>query len=312
MNVGADAFTPHRHRSGRELMERYGHWLIILPPLLFLIIFFLIPFAFALKISFAETAIRVPPYTDVLSITPDKHIHLSLSLANYKYLLTDEVYGVSYIYSLKTAFFSTLICLLIGYPMAYAMSRSSKATQNVLLLIIILPFWTSFLLRVYALEGIIRENGLLNTALLRFGLIEHPLKIMRTTLAVYLGIIYSYLPFMVLPLFATLEKLDSTLLEAAADLGNPPWRAFLDITLPLSMPGVIAGSMLVFIPAIGEFVIPSLLGGPDNLMIGRVLWDEFFNNRDWPVASAVAIAFLVLLAGPIALYQHYHVKDLEP
>ena len=311
MNGGADTFTPRRGRSGREFMERYGHWLIILPPLLFLIVFFLVPFAFALKISFAETAIRVPPYTDVLSITPDKHIQLSLSLTNYKYLLTDEVYAVSYIYSLRTAFFSTLICLLIGYPMAYAMSRSSKATQNVLLLIIILPFWTSFLLRVYALEGIIRENGLLNTALLRFGLIDHPLKIMRTTLAVYLGIIYSYLPFMVLPLFATLEKLDHTLLEAAADLGNPPWRAFLDITLPLSMPGVVAGSMLVFIPAIGEFVIPSLLGGPDNLMIGRVLWDEFFNNRDWPVASAVAIAFLVLLLGPIALYQHYNVKDME-
>ena len=311
MNVGAEAFAPRRRASGREFMERYGHWLIILPPLLFLICFFLIPFAFALKISFAETAIRVPPYTDVLSITPDQHIHLSLSLANYKYLLTDEVYAVSYMYSLRTAFFSTLICLMLGYPMAYAMSRSSKATQNILLLIIILPFWTSFLLRVYALEGIIRENGLLNTALLRFGLIDHPLKIMRTTLAVYLGIIYSYLPFMVLPLFATLEKLDNTLLEAAADLGNPPWRAFLDITLPLSMPGVIAGSMLVFIPAIGEFVIPSLLGGPDNLMIGRVLWDEFFNNRDWPVASAVAIAFLVLLVGPIALYQHYNVKGME-
>jgi putrescine transport system permease protein len=195
--------------------------------------------------------------------------------------------------------------------MAYAMSRSSKATQNVLLLIIILPFWTSFLLRVYALEGIIRENGLLNSMLLHLGLIHHPLKIMRTTLAVYLGIIYSYLPFMVLPLFATLEKLDDTLLEAAADLGRPPWRAFLEITLPLSVPGIIAGSLLVFIPAIGEFVIPSLLGGPDNLMIGRVLWDEFFNNRDWPVASAVAIAFLVFLAGPIALYQHYRAKEME-
>jgi putrescine transport system permease protein len=247
----------------------------------------------------------------VLSITPDRHLHLAVSLANYKYLLTDEVYAVSYAYSLRTAFFSTLICLLIGYPMAYAMSRSSKATQNVLLLIIILPFWTSFLLRVYALEGIIRENGLLNSMLLHLGLIHHPLKIMRTTLAVYLGIIYSYLPFMVLPLFATLEKLDDTLLEAAADLGRPPWRAFLEITLPLSVPGIIAGSLLVFIPAIGEFVIPSLLGGPDNLMIGRVLWDEFFNNRDWPVASAVAIAFLVFLAGPIALYQHYRAKEME-
>jgi putrescine transport system permease protein len=311
MSIAAEDFGVPHARPGREFMERHGHWLIILPPLLFLILFFLIPFGFALKISFAETAIHVPPYTDVVSVTPQGHLHFAASLANYKYLLTDEVYAVSYIYSLRTAFFSTLICLLIGYPMAYAMSRSSKATQSVLLLIIILPFWTSFLLRVYALEGIIRENGLLNTALLHLGLIHHPLKIMRTTLAVYLGIIYSYLPFMVLPLFATLEKLDNTLLEAAADLGRPPWRAFLEITLPLSLPGIIAGSMLVFIPAIGEFVIPSLLGGPDNLMIGRVLWDEFFNNRDWPVASAVAIAFLVFLVGPIALYQHYRAKEME-
>src|ERR1700684_3727012 len=257
MNAASGLASPRRHgRSSREFMERPGYWLIIAPPLLFLIVFFLIPFAFALKISFAETAIRVPPYTDVLSISPDHHINVILSLSNYKYLLTDEVYAVSYIYSLKTAFFSTLICLLIGYPMAYAMSRSSKATKNILLLIIILPFWTSFLLRVYALEGIIRDNGLLNTALLRFGLIHAPLQIMRTSLAVYLGIIYSYLPFMVLPLFATLEKLDHTLLEAASDLGSSPWRAFIDITLPLSMPGVVAGSMLVFIPAIGEFVIP--------------------------------------------------------
>src|SRR6266403_327476 len=294
-----------------RLLERPGRWLIILPPLLFLTVFFLIPFAFAFKISLAETAPRVPPFTDILARTTDGHLQLSVTFANFKYLLTDEVYGVAYLYSLKTAFFSTLICLALGYPMAYAIARTSKSTQSVLLLIIILPFWTSFLLRVYALEGIIRETGLLNTALLWLGVIHHPLQIMRTTLAVYLGIIYSYLPFMVLPLFATLEKLDHSLLEAAADLGSPPWRTFVDVTLPLSMPGVIAGSMLVFIPAIGEFVIPTLLGGPDNLMIGRVLWDEFFGNRDWPVASAVAIAFLVLLVGPIALYQHYNTKQFE-
>jgi putrescine transport system permease protein len=274
-------------------------------------VFFLIPFAFALKISFADIAIKVPPFTDILTVGPDWHINLDLDFSNFKYLFTDEVYGLSYLYSLETAFFSTLICLAIGYPMAYAISRTSKSTQSVLLLIIILPFWTSFLLRVYALEGIIRESGLLNTALLRLGIIDHPLQIMRTTFAVYLGIVYSYLPFMVLPLFATLEKLDHALLEAAGDLGSPPWRAFLDVTLPLSVPGIIAGSMLVFIPAIGEFVIPTLLGGADNLMIGRVLWDEFFGNRDWPVASAVAIAFLVLLVGPIALYQHYSTKQLE-
>jgi putrescine transport system permease protein len=295
----------------RLLTSKHRRWLIIAPPLVFLLIFFLIPFGFALTISFAETAIRVPPFTDVLSVDHNHHLHLVLKLSNYRYLLTDEMYGLSYLYSLKTAFFATLICLLIGYPMAYAIARSSKHMQTILLLIIILPFWTSFLLRVYALEGIIREHGLLNQLLLWLGFIHQPLKLMHTTSAVYLGIIYSYLPFMVLPLFATLEKLDRTLLEASSDLGSPPWRAFLDVTLPLSMPGVIAGSMLVFIPAIGEFVIPSLLGGAGNLMIGRVLWDEFFVNRDWPVASAVAVAFLVLLVAPIALYQHYHRKDLE-
>jgi putrescine transport system permease protein len=294
-----------------RFVERPGRWLIILPPLLFLTVFFLIPFAFAFKISLAETAPRVPPFTDILTRTADGHLQLSVSLANFKYLLTDEVYGVAYLYSLKTAFFSTLICLALGYPMAYAISRASKTTQSILLLIIILPFWTSFLLRVYALEGIIRDGGILNIVLLKLGLISQPLKIMRTSVAVYLGIVYSYLPFMVLPLFATLEKLDDTLLEAAADLGSSPWRAFLDVTVPQSMPGVIAGSMLVFIPAVGEFVIPSLLGGPDNLMIGRVLWDEFFGNHDWPVASAVAIAFLFLLAGPIAIYQYYNIRQQE-
>src|SRR6201984_439805 len=219
-----------------------GRWLIILPPLVFLLVFFLIPFAFALKISFAQTAAHVPPFTDILTVTPEHHWHLSATLANYRYLLTDEVYGVAYLFSLRTAFFSTLICLALGYPMAYAIARAPRATQSVLLLVIMLPFWTSFLLRVYALEGIIRDNGLLNTVLLNLGLIEHPLRIMRTNLAVYLGIIYSYLPFMVLPLFATLEKLDPTLLEAAADLGSPPWRAFLDHTLPLFIPRVIAWS----------------------------------------------------------------------
>jgi len=299
------------HATVREWLQRRGKWLIILPPMLFLLVFFLIPFAFALVISFSDTAIRVPPFSNILSVSPDWHIHLTLNLGNFGYLLTDDVYGVSYLYSLKTAFFSTLICLLLGYPMALGLARTSKSTQSILLLIVILPFWTSFLLRVYALEGIIRETGLLNTALLWLGVIHHPLHIMHTTVAVYLGIIYSYLPFMVLPLYATLEKLDHSLLEAAGDLGSPPWRAFLDVTLPQSIPGIIAGSMLVFIPAIGEFVIPTILGGPDNLMIGRVLWDEFFGNRDWPVASAVAIAFLVLLVGPIALYQHYNTKQLE-
>ena len=288
-----------------------GRWLIILPPLIFLTLFFLIPFAFAFKISFAESAAHVPPFTDLISSAPGHRLRLNVSLDNFRYLFTDEVYGVAYLYSLRTAFFSTLICLLLGYPMAYAIARSPKATQSALLLIIMLPFWTSFLLRVYALENIIRDNGFLNTVLLHLHIISHPLRIMRTSVAVYLGIVYSYLPFMVLPLFATLEKLDRTLLEAAADLGSTSWQAFRDITLPLSLPGVIAGSMLVFIPAVGEFVIPSLLGGPNTLMIGRVLWDEFFGNHDWPVASAVAIAFLLLLVGPIVIYQYYSVRQLE-
>ncbi len=292
-------------------LQRHNRWLIIFPPFFFLLVFFLIPFGFALMISFSQTAIHVPPYTNIIDVAPGGRIDITLHPDNYKYLFTDEVYAIAYLYSLKTAFFSTLICLALGFPMAYAISRTSKSTQNLLLLVIILPFWTSFLLRVYALEGIIRENGLINSLLLWLGLIHQPLQIMRTSLAVYLGIIYSYLPFMVLPLFATLEKLDHSLLEAASDLGSRPWRAFVDVTLPLAMPGIIAGSMLVFIPAVGEFVIPTLLGGPDNLMIGRVLWDEFFGNRDWPVASAVAIVFLVLLVGPIALYQHYSAKDME-
>jgi putrescine transport system permease protein len=292
-------------------LRRHRRWLVILPPLAFLTVFFLVPFAFSLKISLAHTAVHVPPYTDLVTVSRDHGLELAATAENYRYLWNDELYVVSYLYSLRTAFISTLICLMLGYPMAYAIARAPRRVQNMLLMVIILPFWTSFLLRVYALEGIIRENGILNTVLLRLGLIDQPLQMMYTSGAVYLGIVYTYLPFMVLPLFATLEKLDRSLLEAAADLGSPAWRAFLDITLPLSIPGVIAGSMLVFIPAIGEFVIPSLLGGPDSLMIGRVLWDEFFSNRNWPVASAVSVALLVLLVGPIALYQHYSTRDAE-
>ena len=290
-------------------LRHHARWLLIAPPLLFLAVFFLVPFATAFKISFADSIIAIPPFSKLFSLTPDGHYALTVTLDNYRYLVTDDVYLLSYVFSLRTAAISTICCLLIGYPMAYAIARAPRSTQNILLLLIILPFWTSFLLRVYALQGILSEHGLLNNLLLSAGLIQTPLRIMNTTLAVQIGIVYSYLPFMILPLYATLEKLDGSLLEAASDLGMPPWRAFLEITLPLSLPGVIAGSLLVFIPAIGEFVIPSLLGGPDSLMVGRVLWDEFFANHNWPVASAVATAFLVLLVGPIALYQHYQMKD---
>jgi len=293
------------HRS----LSRRAHWLLIGPPMLFLAIFFLIPFLTAFKISFADSTISIPPFSKLITTTPDGHWSLTVTLDSYRYLVTDDVYLLSYIFSLRTAFISTVVCLLLGYPMAYGIARAPKSTQTLMLMLIILPFWTSFLLRIYALQGIISEHGLLNDFLQWAGLIKAPLRILHTTLAVQLGIVYSYLPFMILPLYATLEKLDGTLLEAAADLGTKPWRSFLEITLPLSMPGVVAGCMLVFIPAIGEFVIPSLLGGPDSLMIGRVLWDEFFANHNWPVASAVATAFLVLLVGPIALYQHYNLKD---
>jgi len=294
-----------------KLTWRPGRWLIILPPLLFLLIFFLIPFAIALKISFAEAAPHVPPFTDVLYFTPDHHLHLALSLGNYRYLLTDEVYGVAYLYSLRTAFFSTLICLALGYPMAYAIARSPKSMQGVWLLIIMLPFWTSFLLRVYAWIGLLKNNGVINNVLLYLGVIHHPLALLQTDFAVYIGIVYSYLPFMILPLYANLEKHDTALLEAAADLGARPFRAFLHITLPQSLPGIAAGSLLVFIPAVGEYVIPTLLGRPDQLMIGRVLSDEFFENRDWPVASAVAIVVLLLLIVPIVLFQRLERRELE-
>ena len=212
---------------------------------------------------------------------------------------------------MKIALISTIVCLLIGYPMAYAIARANPAYRNTLLLLIILPFWTSFLLRVYAWIGLLKNNGLVNNILLQLGIIDQPIVMMQTDFAVYLGIVYSYLPFMILPLYANLEKLDWTLLEAASDLGCKPIKAFFKVTLPLSVPGIIAGAMLVFIPAVGEFVIPALLGGPDTLMIGRVLWDEFFGNRDWPVASAVAIAMLIFLVVPIMFFRHYQGKELE-
>jgi putrescine transport system permease protein len=285
-----------------DWFSRHGKWLIILPPLLFLLVFFLIPFAFALKISFAEIAVQMPPFTDILTVGPDSHIHLDLDFGNFKYLFSDEVYGLSYLYSLETAFFSTLVCLAIGYPMAYAISRTSKSTQSILLLVIILPFWTSFLLRVYALEGIIRESGLLNTALLWLGVIDHPLQIMQTSFAVYLGIIYSYLPFMVLPLFATLEKLDHALLEAAGDLGSPPWRAFLDVTLPLSMPGVIAGCTLTYAAAITAFITQSLVGGGQMLFMPMYLYQQASTLQNWPFAAAISIIFLLAVLAVVTAF----------
>ena len=286
-----------------------GRTLVIAIPYLWLLLFFLVPFAFVLKIAFSEAMIARPPYAPLFEWGEDAYLTVKLNLANFLFLLEDDLYWQAYLSSGKIALVSTVFCLVIGYPIAYGIARSAPATRSVLLLLVILPFWTSFLLRVYAWIGILKNNGLVNNTLMMFGIIDEPMVMMQTDFAVYVGIVYSYLPFMILPLYANLERLDTTLLEAAVDLGCRPAKAFLTITLPLSLSGIIAGSMLVFIPAVGEFVIPALLGGPDTLMIGRVLWDEFFSNRDWPVASAVAIAVLLLLVVPIMVFQHIQAKE---
>ena len=277
-------------------------------PYLWLLVFFLAPFAIILRISFADPLIGQPPFTPLY----DEAQGIQLTADNYRFLTEDDLYWVSYLKSVRIAAVATLLCLLIGYPMAYGIARARAVWRNVLLLLVILPFWTSFLLRVYAWMGMLSGQGVVNKALLALGLVDQPVQILYTDLAVYLGIVYTYLPFMILPLYATLERLDIDLLDAAADLGGRPRQAFLDITLPLSMPGVVAGSMLVFIPALGEFVIPSLLGGIDTLMIGRTLYDEFFVNRDWPLASAVATVLVLILVLPIVVFQRFSQLDRKP
>jgi putrescine transport system permease protein len=268
-------------------------------PYAWLVLFFLAPFLIVLKISLAETAIGIPPYTPLVE-SGAAGWQLQASGDNYARLVGDDLYALAYLNAAKFAAVSTLFCLLLGYPLAYGIVRAPRRLRPVLLLLVILPFWTSFLIRVYAWIGLLKGNGLINNLLLALGLTHEPLALLNNAFAVYVGIVYSYLPFMVLPLYAQLEKLDPALLEAAADLGCRPWQAFARVTLPLSLPGIAAGALLVFIPAVGEFVIPDLLGGPNTLMIGKVLWDEFFENRDWPAAAAVAIAMLVLLLVPMA------------
>jgi len=286
-----------------------GRGVVIAIPYIWLLLFFAVPFAFVLKISLSEALIARPPYAPLLVWGEDAYLSIKLNFGNFLFLFEDDLYWRAYLSSTKIALISTVFCLLLGYPMAYGIVRARPAMRSLLLMLVILPFWSSFLLRVYAWMGILKNNGLINNLLMSLGVIDQPLVMMQTDFAVYIGIVYSYLPFMILPLYANLERLDMTLLEAAADLGCRPFKAFLSITLPLSLSGIIAGSMLVFIPAVGEFIIPSLLGGPDTLMIGRVLWDEFFANRDWPVASAVAIAVLLLLIVPIMIFQHYQTRD---
>ena len=285
-------------------------WGVIAVPYFWLLLFFAVPFLIVLKISFAKLAIAQPPYTPILEFVQSE-VLLKLNLTNYTVLFSDSQYLLAYVSSLKIAAISTLFTLLIGYPMAYVISRLSPSARNIAMMLVVLPSWTSFLIRVYAWIGILDSNGLLNSLLMKNGLIDTPLHILNTPLAAYIGIVYCYLPFMILPLYSNLLKFDHRLLEAAYDLGAKPWKAFLKITLPMSRSGIIAGCMLVMIPAIGEFVIPEMLGGPDTLMIGRVLWSEFFNNRDWPVASAVAIVMLVMLLIPILIFNRVQQKELE-
>ncbi|GHH48751.1 MULTISPECIES: ABC transporter permease subunit [Gammaproteobacteria] len=287
-----------------------GRWAVIAPPYLWLLVFFAIPFLIVLKISFSRLAIAMPPYTPLLEYV-DEALTVRLNLGNYLSLLADNQYLLAYLSSIKIAAISTLLALLAGYPIAYVIARMPPAARNVAMMLVVLPSWTSFLIRVYAWIGILDSNGVLNRLLTGLGLIDSPLHILYTPVAAYIGIVYCYLPFMVLPLYANLVKLDHRLLEAAYDLGARPWKAFLTITLPLSRNGIIAGCMLVMIPAVGEFVIPEMLGGPDTLMIGRVLWGEFFNNRNWPVASAVAIVMLGLLMIPILIFNRYQQRELE-
>ncbi len=289
--------------SARHAATKLGR-LVVAIPYLWLLLFFLMPFGMVLRIALSDSATALPPYAPHYEgFSQLREFVGGLDLENFRLLGDDELYRESYLYSLRLAATTTLVALAIGYPLAYAMAAVPARWQGILLVLVILPFWTSFLIRVYAWIGILRPEGLLDAALMGLGLTPEPLRLLNTEAAVLLGMVYSYLPFMVLPLFATLQKLDRSLLEAAADLGATPLKAFLTVTLPLSLPGILAGSALVFIPSVGEFVIPDLLGGPGTVMIGRVLWNEFFSNRDWPLASAVAIVLLIVLVLPLVLLQ---------
>ena len=291
----------------KSLQRDWVSWI----PTLWLGIFFFIPFLVVLKISLSQATIAIPPYLPSFQWVEGTLLEIRLDFSNYLFLLDDPLYGAAYFESIRIAFISTIITLIIGYPMAYVIATAKEPRRTLLLLLVILPFWTSFLLRVYAWIAILKTNGLLNGFLMSIGLISEPLVILQTDLAVYIGIAYTYLPFMVLPLYASLSKLDRTLLEASEDLGATPWISFVTVTLPLTIPGVIAGSLLVFVPAIGEFVIPALLGGNDTLMIGKVLWNEFFANRDWPIASAVAIIMLFVIVGPLMWLNRINSKTEE-
>ena len=286
-------------------LERAGvssRSLVLALPYLWLIAFFVAPFLIVLKISLSHTALAIPPYKPLIEWTSRSVLEIRLDLRNYLAMFSHRLYGDAFLNSLKVAFLSTVFSLAIGYPMAYGIARAGARARGVLLLLVVLPFWTSQLLRIYAWVGLFKANGLINSTLLSLGVIHQPLTLLFTPFAMYVGIVYSYLPYVILPLYANLEKLDWQLVEAAQDLGCRPWQAFYKVTLPLSRNGILAASMLVFIPATGEFVIPTLLGGPNALMMGRILWDEFFGNRDWPVASAIAIVMLLVLVPCMMAY----------
>ncbi|MDH3219675.1 MAG: ABC transporter permease subunit [Gammaproteobacteria bacterium] len=291
------------------LVQHHWRGLVLAIPFGWLLIFFLAPFFIVMKISVAETIIASPPFTPMIDWVSDGIMHVRIVIDNYAYLWEDDLYVNTYLNSLKISTISTILCLLLGYPISYAIVRSSHTTKHILLMLIILPFWTSFLLRVYAWMGILADQGLINDFIRWLG--YEPIRLLYTQTAVYIGIVYTYVPFMILPLYANMEKLDWELLEAAADLGARPMTTFFTVTLPMTLPGIIAGSLLVFIPATGEYVIPDLLGGGNVLMIGRVLYNEFNANVDWPVASAVAIALLLVLVLPMMLYQHIQGKEVE-
>lgn len=295
----------------RSLPRKLVSGLVPAVPYLWLGLFFLMPFLIVFKISLSDPAVSQPPYKPVFEWGDVAGFFQGLDLENFEVLTSDDLYFSATLSSVRIAAISTVLLLLVGFPIAYAMARAPERYRSLLVAMIILPFWTSFLIRIYAWIAILKPEGLLNQGLMALGVIGEPLTILNTETAVYIGIVYAYLPFMVLPLYATLEKMDDTLLEAAQDLGSTPWRAFWTITVPLAMPGIIAGSLLCFIPAVGEFVIPDLLGGSETLMIGRQLWSEFFSNRDWPLASAVAILLLIILVVPIVIYRDVESRRVE-
>ena len=293
----------------------WGLRLVVAVPYAWLLVFFLVPFLIVLKISLSQTAIAQPPYVPVLDLAAGWHglkaFFAALSFENYMLIGSDRLYLLSYMKSMEIAAFSTLILLCIGFPIAYAMARMPRRWQAALVLLVVLPFWTSLLIRIYAWMNILQHDGLLNQALITLSIVKEPQAWLATDSAIYIGVVYSYLPFMVLPLYATLEKLDETLREAAADLGCPRWKIFWLVTLPLSSSGLLAGVLLCFIPIVGEFVIPDLLGGSQSPMIGQTIWMEFFGNKDWPAASAVAVVLVCLLVTPIIIYQSQAMRALQ-